>query len=65
MLFVKNKIKIPDDAEDMHLCYLGEEGYHAEHTKIFQKLASDPEYVCEHCGRTAHDKKNLCTPERI
>ena len=65
MLFLKDKIKVPDDAEDMHLCYLGEDGYQAQDTKLFKKLSSHPGYTCKNCGRIAHDSKNLCSPDKI
>jgi hypothetical protein len=59
------KNKLPDDADQMHLCYLGEEGYQAQHTKLFRELSADPRYRCEHCGRIAHDAKNLCAPTKL
>ena len=65
MMLIKHKNKIPQDAEEMHLCYLGEEGYQAQHSKIFKKLSSYPRFMCKNCGRIAHDSKNLCTPEKI
>ena len=65
MLFLKHKNKVPDDAEEMNLCYLGEDGYQAQDTKLFKKLSSHPGYTCKNCGRIAHDGKNLCSPDKI
>ena len=65
MLFLKPKVQLPQDAEDMNLCYLGEDGYQAQKTKVYRKLASHPEFRCKNCGRTAHDNKNLCSPDEL
>lgn len=65
MLLFKEKIRLPADAEDMTLCYLGTDGYQAQGTRLYRKLASHPQYVCKNCGRVAHDAKNLCRPELI
>ena len=56
---------VPDDAEDMNLCYLGTEGYQAQASRVYRKLASHPQYLCKTCGRAAHEAKNLCNPEKI
>jgi hypothetical protein len=65
MLLFKEKIQLPADAEDMSLCYLGNDGYQAQGTRLYRKLVSQPRYVCKNCGRAAHDAKNLCRPELI
>jgi len=65
MLLLNPKNVLPDDAEDMHLCYLGEDGYQAQHTKMFRRLSADPQYCCKNCGRIAHYAKNLCAPAKL
>ena len=34
-------------------------------TQIRTKLSSNPEFVCERCGTTAHSKTTLCDPVPI
>lgn len=30
-----------------------------------KKLIKDPKYFCKNCGRSAHEKINLCNPAKI
>ena len=57
--------KVPNDAEDMNLCYLGNDGYQAQGTRKYRKIMGRPRYACKNCGRAAHDAKNLCRPESL
>lgn len=63
LLFKEKKVNLPEDAEDMNLCYLGNDGYQAQGTAQYRKLVAHPQFVCKNCGRAAHDAKNLCRPE--
>ncbi|MHC4553362.1 MAG: hypothetical protein ACYSUT_11465 [Planctomycetota bacterium] len=65
MFLLKEKHHLPDDAEQMHLCYLGDDGYQAEDSRVYRKLTRHPTHVCKHCGRKAHEACNLCQPEQI
>jgi len=64
-LFHHEYEKLPDDAEEMNLCYLGSDGYQAQGSHVYRKLAHNPQYLCKNCGRAAHEAKNLCQPEKI
>lgn len=57
--------RMPEDAEEMTLCYLGNDGYQAQGTLKYRKLVGRPDYVCRNCGRAAHEAKNLCRPENL
>lgn len=66
MFFLKDKKHVlPTDADQMNLCYLGNDGYQAQGTKKYRKIIGHPDYVCKNCGRAAHEAKNLCQPETI
>ncbi len=30
-----------------------------------KKLVRDTQYYCKNCGRSAHDKENLCNPSKL
>ena len=64
-LFIEKPVELPEDAEHMHLCYLGNDGYQAQGTKAYRKIVGKPAHVCQHCGRAAHDAENLCRPESL
>ena len=64
-VFEHENSKIPQDAENMNLCYLGNDGYQVQGTKKYRELISHPDFVCKNCGRAAHEAKNLCSPDRI
>ena len=66
MFFLKDKKQVlPDDADQMNLCYLGNDGYQAQDTRKYRKLVGHPDYVCKNCGRAAHEAQNLCSPETL
>ena len=62
-LFKDKKPSLPPDAEDMNLCYLGNDGYQAQGTEKYRKIVGRPGFVCQNCGRAAHSPKNLCRPD--
>lgn len=64
-LFKEKKVDLPEDADEMNLCYLGNDGYQAQGTEKYRKIVGHPEFICKNCGRAAHAAKNLCNPEAI
>lgn len=46
--------------EKKTLCELVEEDFHLEHFELYSVLVRKSKYVCQHCGRVARKKRNLC-----
>ena len=49
----------------MHMCALKESGYEKKNAAEFKKLTADPQYKCDNCGAQAHNKENLCEPQKL
>jgi len=45
-----------------NLCFLQYEGYHLKHKAAYRELVNQPQALCERCGRTARNQRNLCEP---
>ncbi|OHB76073.1 MAG: hypothetical protein A2Z25_13080 [Planctomycetes bacterium RBG_16_55_9] len=48
-----------------HLCYLISQGFNLSDEPWFKTLTNDPQFRCEHCGRTAKSEANLCVPGHL
>jgi len=48
-----------------HLCYMAAQGFNLEDPVEYNALADDPHYRCDHCGRHANSRENLCRPEPL
>ncbi len=57
--------KMPHPMHDQHLCYLENIGYVKSSLEEYKELVRSSNYVCQKCGRTAADEKNLCSPEKL
>ena len=43
-----------------HLCYVRSQGFHLEDAAAYAALIRNPRFRCDHCGRTAASRNNLC-----
>ena len=50
-----------DCSNEEHLCKVAKR----EDLELLRQLARDARFSCRKCGRSAHDQKNLCRPERL
>ena len=57
--------KLPQDWEQMNMCYLGNMGYQAQGSRKYRSLVRKPEFFCKSCGRAASHEENLCVPEKL
>ena len=57
--------EMPHTGHEKHMCYLVNIGFHTHKPEEFKELVRDPKFYCRSCGRVAHDKSNLCTPEPL
>jgi hypothetical protein len=48
-----------------HLCYMISQGFHLSDEKEYKTLVDDPQFRCNHCGRTAKSGANLCVPVQL
>jgi len=47
------------------LCKIVKKDFLKKHLKEYQAIVTDPEYICERCGRLAKNKRSLCRPVRL
>ena len=47
------------------LCFLQYEGYHLKHAGQYRHLVTEPSAICDRCGRTARNSRNLCNPSDL
>lgn len=52
-------------AHEQHLCYLMYEGYHYSNREEYKALVQNAQFICQNCGRTAVNEKNLCAPAKL
>lgn len=50
------------DLQDEHLCYIVSQGLHLTDEGVYRHLIEDPKFRCDHCGRAAKSRSNLCIP---
>ena len=46
------------------MCQLTQQANKFDLKKV-KNLTSNPKLICRCCGRTANDKENLCSPEKL
>lgn len=51
-----------DDEHAHHLCYLMYDGFHYACPAEYKVMVQDAQYRCQNCGRTAHQRDQLCKP---
>jgi hypothetical protein len=51
-----------DDLHGEHLCYIVSQGLNLMDEAGYRALIENPRYRCDHCGRTARSRQNLCVP---
>ena len=56
---------MPHPQHEEHLCYLQNIGFIQSNPEEYKKLVRNSGYVCNNCGRTAAQEKNLCKPEKL
>jgi len=49
----------------MHMCAMKTDGCDKKDAAKFKKLTVDPRYKCDNCGAQAHNKENLCEPQKL
>jgi hypothetical protein len=50
---------------DLHLCYSVAQGYYLQDPRAYGRQVGEPRFRCEHCGRRAQRRANLCVPQPI
>jgi len=50
-----------DCTSEEHLCRIEKRG----DMELLRQLGWDARFSCRKCGRSAHEEKNLCKPERL
>ncbi len=53
------------DTHSQHLCYIVAQGFHLSNQQEYSKLVKNPIFKCNHCGRVANSKQNLCEPVEL
>lgn len=60
----KMRLEIICDADlhEEHLCYIVSQGLHLSDALAYEALIDEPRFRCDHCGRHARSRTNLCVP---
>lgn len=53
------------ETHGLHLCYIMSQGLHLSDPASYIALIENPKCRCQHCGRTARSRTNLCVPESL
>ena len=56
------KTEMPHPGHDKHLCYLNNLGFQISNPEEYKQLVRNSKHMCQICGRTAAEAKNLCKP---
>ena len=56
------EILCDEDLHEEHLCYIVSQGLNLSDALAYEALIDEPRYRCDHCGRHARDRSNLCVP---
>jgi hypothetical protein len=48
-----------------HLCYILSQGFHLGDKQSYLALIAVPNFRCNHCGKQASRKRNLCVPMEL
>ncbi len=62
---VKHNLECKNESHSRHLCYIISQGFHLSDEEEYKALLEDPKFKCQHCGRVANSKKNLCKPVKL
>ena len=54
-----------DTEHSEHLCYIISQGFHLTDEQAYRVLTDIPAFECGHCGRKAHNARNLCHPSEL
>ena len=58
----KHNIDCESPQHKQHLCYFVSQGFHLTDEQEYKALVENPQFLCQHCGRTAKCKESLCEP---
>lgn len=59
---IKQKTEAPFWDWTEHLCYIVAQGFDVGDREMYKSLINKPQFRCRHCGRLAHNDRNLCIP---
>ena len=62
---VKHNLECKSELHIQHLCYFISQGFNFSDKEEYEALIKDPQFKCQHCGRTAKSDKNLCEPVKL
>ena len=60
-VLTQNNCGLPEE----HLCYIMSQGFHLTDEQSYVHLITDPRFRCNHCGKQASRKRNLCIPMEL
>ena len=61
----KHNFKCGSPLHKQHLCYFVSQGFHLTDEREYKMLVENSQFMCQHCGRTARCKENLCKPVEL
>ena len=54
-----------DPLHKEHLCYFISQGFHLSDKDEYKCITENPQFKCQHCGRSAKSENNLCKPVKL
>ncbi len=59
---IQQNLDCKSETHNKHMCYLISQGFQLSNPDEYDALVENPRFKCQHCGRVAKNKGNLCEP---
>lgn len=63
--YPKDNSECGSTRHNQHLCYFVSQGFHLSDKEEYKTMVENPQFKCQHCGRSARSEENLCEPVKL